>query len=167
MESPRCTIKSKDQLSHLEIYVAFEKRLFYALFFVFAHQGLKRLQYELLLPMLVMDLSMTHSSTATRSTLEPTCNVPTELGGVFRPREQILPHTTMQPRIGHLEATKRLLPAPDSFPDSSPALHFTSRIQIWCSFGPSGSQLDGEFPNPARGNATSWAVKQVETRAQD
>ena len=130
VDSPRCTTKSKDQLSHLEIYVAFEKRLFYALFSVFVHQDLKGLQYELLLPILVVDLSMTHSYIATRSTLEPMCNVPTELGGVFRPRE---PHITMWPCIWHPDATKHLLPAADSLPDSSPTLHFTSRIQIWHS----------------------------------
>ena len=133
--------------------------MFHTLFFVFAHQGLKGLQYELLLPILAVDLSMIHSYTATWSTLEPMCNVPTELGGVFWLRKQIFPNTTMQPCIGHLEATERLLPAPDSLPDSSPPLHSTSRIQIRSSFGPSGSQLDGEFPNPTRGKCYKLSSK--------
>lgn len=81
-----------------------------------------------------------------------------QLGGVFRPREQIFPHITVRPCIWHLDATKHLLPAADSLSDSSPTLHFTSRIQIWYSW-PSGSQLDGEFPNPAGGKCYKLSSK--------
>lgn len=122
---------------------------------------------ELLLSMMMMGLSMNHLHIPTRTPLEKFVMCWQKLDHVFRPREQILPHTTMQPPAGpQLEASQCLPPGVMSksiLIFSMTLLEFTSYIALDFWF----PALMESFRIQQKKNAKNWVMKQIETKVQN